>query len=178
MQQVFSVGDIRPSQVEEPEARAALVWILGQFGEHIQSERARDAWPTLCLSSTVSCRRPTNFLSFAPPLSHHLYLPPSRPPAPSAAPYLLQPLADSFSTEPPAVRLALLTAAAKLFFRRPPEAQKLLGACVVAGLGDSDQDVHDRALLYYRWVCFFLIFFGGGPELDGWAGAFLAIPHR
>ncbi len=30
------MGDITPSSVIEPEARAALVWILGQFGEHIQ----------------------------------------------------------------------------------------------------------------------------------------------
>jgi hypothetical protein len=50
------------------------------------------------------------------------------------------------------VKLALLTAAAKLFFSRPPEAQKLLGACIAAGLNDTDQDVHDRALLYYRYV--------------------------
>jgi hypothetical protein len=77
--------------------------------------------------------------------------PPLCSPAPPAAPYLLQPLADGFATEPPCVRLALLTAAAKLFFRRPPEARKLLGSCVAAGLSDSDQDVHDRALLYYRW---------------------------
>ncbi|GBF87867.1 beta-adaptin A [Raphidocelis subcapitata] len=101
--EVFSVGDIRPNQVEEPEARAALVWILGQFGAHIPG-----------------------------------------------APYLLQPLVESFPTEPPCVRLALLTAAAKLFFRRPPEARKLLGSCLAAGLSDQDQDVHDRALLYYR----------------------------
>jgi hypothetical protein len=50
------------------------------------------------------------------------------------------------------VKLALLTAAAKLFFSRPPEAQKLLGAALAAGLNDADQDVHDRALLYYRCV--------------------------
>lgn len=48
------------------------------------------------------------------------------------------------------MRLALLTAAAKLFFRRPPEAQRLLGACLAAALGDADPDVRDRALLYYR----------------------------
>jgi hypothetical protein len=48
------------------------------------------------------------------------------------------------------VKLALLTAAAKLFFRRPGESRKLLGACLAGGLNDSDQDVHDRALLYYR----------------------------
>lgn len=36
--QVFSMGDIRPSGVADPEARAALVWILGHFGQHIDSE--------------------------------------------------------------------------------------------------------------------------------------------
>eukprot|EP00246_Nothoceros_aenigmaticus_P013576 TRINITY_DN4752_c0_g1_i1.p1 TRINITY_DN4752_c0_g1~~TRINITY_DN4752_c0_g1_i1.p1 ORF type:complete len:351 (-),score=79.94 TRINITY_DN4752_c0_g1_i1:65-1096(-) len=38
----------------------------------------------------------------------------------------------------------------KIFFKRPPEAQKLLGAALAAGLADPHQDVHDRALLYYR----------------------------
>lgn len=73
----------------------------------------------------------------------------------AGAPYTLQPLADAFGSEPAGVKLALLTAAAKLFFSRPPEAQKLLGACIAAGLNDGDQDVHDRALLYYRcaWGC-------------------------
>lgn len=70
--------------------------------------------------------------------------------AAAAAPYLLQPLADSFGSELPGVKLALLTAAAKLFFVRPAEARKLLGSCLAAGLNDGDQDVHDRALLYYR----------------------------
>lgn len=73
----------------------------------------------------------------------------------AGAPYTLQALADAFGSEPAGVKLALLTAAAKLFFSRPPEAQKLLGACIAAGLNDGDQDVHDRALLYYRcaWGC-------------------------
>ena len=48
------------------------------------------------------------------------------------------------------VRLALLAAAMKLFFRRPPECQKLLGSVLAAASSDTNQDVHDRALLYYR----------------------------
>lgn len=36
--QVFSMGDIRPANVADKEARAALVWILGQFGQHIQGK--------------------------------------------------------------------------------------------------------------------------------------------
>ena len=63
---------------------------------------------------------------------------------------MLEPLAESFCTEDPACRLALLTAGVRLFFKRPPECQRLLGALLGAGIGDSNQDVHDRALLYYR----------------------------
>jgi hypothetical protein len=48
--QVFSMGDIRPSGVADPEARAALVWILGHFGQHIESERRliADSCQLLC----------------------------------------------------------------------------------------------------------------------------------
>ena len=43
------------------------------------------------------------------------------------APYLLEPVVGTFDAEEVPVRLALLSAAAKLFFKRPPECQKLLG---------------------------------------------------
>jgi hypothetical protein len=46
--------------------------------------------------------------------------------------------------------LHLLTAVMKCFFKRPPETQKALGATLAAGLADTHQDVHDRALFYYR----------------------------
>jgi hypothetical protein len=39
--QVFNMGDIQPNKVADPEARAALVWILGQFGKHIESRSRR-----------------------------------------------------------------------------------------------------------------------------------------
>ena len=60
-------------------------------------------------------------------------------------------MAESYSNEEPSVRLALLSAAPKLFFKRPPECQKVLGTLLAAGVVDEDQDVHDRALLYYRY---------------------------
>ncbi len=66
------------------------------------------------------------------------------------APYLLEPLAEGFAEEAVPVRLALLAAVTKLFFRRPPECQKLLGSVLAAASSDTNQDVHDRALLYYR----------------------------
>ena len=40
----------------------------------------------------------------------------------------------------------------QLFFRRPPEAAKLLGSVLAQGVKDAHQDVHDQALAYYRWV--------------------------
>lgn len=45
---------------------------------------------------------------------------------------------------------ALLTAALKLFFKRPPECRKALGNVLSSGASDAAQEVHDRALLYYR----------------------------
>lgn len=100
---IATVNEINPNAITEPAARAALFWIMGQFGQYMQD-----------------------------------------------APYQFEGFAESFSTEPTEVRLALLTAAAQLFFKRPPEAQKMLGMMLVAGLNDTQQEVHDRALLYYR----------------------------
>lgn len=68
------------------------------------------------------------------------------------APYLLELVAADWASQALAVRLALLTAAAKLFFARPPECQRLLGSLLALAAADTDQDVHDRGLLYYRWV--------------------------
>ncbi|MED6109287.1 hypothetical protein PIB30_032054 [Stylosanthes scabra] len=48
------------------------------------------------------------------------------------------------------VRLHLLTAVMKCFFKRAPETQKALGAALAAGLADFHQDIRDRALFYYR----------------------------
>ena len=66
------------------------------------------------------------------------------------SPYLLEPIVHSFSAEPSPVRLAMLSAVAKLFFKRPPECQLLLGSVLASAAADPNQDVHDRALLYYR----------------------------
>ena len=66
------------------------------------------------------------------------------------APYLLEECAQGFANEEDEVQLALLSAAMKLFFKRPPECQHLLGAALAAASAETSQDVHDRALLYYR----------------------------
>ncbi|KAG9455810.1 hypothetical protein H6P81_000318 [Aristolochia fimbriata] len=98
------VGNISSKNVQEPKAKAALIWMLGEYSQDM-----------------------------------------------SDAPYILESIVDNWEDEVSAeVRLHLLTAVLKCFFRRPPETQKALGAALAAGLADSHQDVHDRALFYYR----------------------------
>lgn len=98
------IGNISSNNVQEPKAKAALIWMLGEYAQDMQD-----------------------------------------------APYALEGLIDDWEDEiSPEVRLHLLTAVMKCFFRRPPETQKALGAALAAGLADMHQDVHDRALFYYR----------------------------
>lgn len=98
------VGSISSQNVQEPKAKAALIWMLGEYSQDMQD-----------------------------------------------APYILESLTENWEEEPSAeVRLHLLTAVMKCFFKRPPETQKVLGAALAAGLADFHQDVHDRALFYYR----------------------------
>ncbi|GIL71417.1 hypothetical protein Vretimale_2716 [Volvox reticuliferus] len=101
---VGGLGDLAVhANITEPAARAAFMWILGQFGGLVHE-----------------------------------------------APYLLEPFVDGFASEDSSVRLAVLTAAAQLFFRRPAEMKPILGAALSAGIADSHADVRDRALMYYR----------------------------
>ncbi|ONM40061.1 Beta-adaptin-like protein A [Zea mays] len=63
------------------------------------------------------------------------------------APYILENLVENWDEEhSPEVSTSVM----KCFFKRPPETQKALGATLSAGLSDTQQDVHDRALFYYR----------------------------
>ena len=68
------------------------------------------------------------------------------------APYSLERLIDSYDTIKEAeVKIALLMSTMKLFFVRPPEVQRMLGRLLKKATEDvSSQDLHDRALLYYR----------------------------
>ena len=68
------------------------------------------------------------------------------------APYALEKLIDTYdSIGDAAVKLALLSSTVKLFFMRPPEVQRMLGRLLASATDDvSSQDLHDRALLYYR----------------------------
>lgn len=98
------VGSVSTKSVQEPRAKAALVWMLGEYGQEMAD-----------------------------------------------APYVLENLVEGWAEEEsPTVKLEILTAIAKLFFKRPPECQSILGTALNFGLADHHQDVHDRALLYYR----------------------------
>jgi len=68
------------------------------------------------------------------------------------APYVLERIIDSYeNVKDVSVKGALLTATVKLFFQRPPEVQMMLGKLLAKTTeDDSSQDLHDRALLYYR----------------------------
>ncbi|KAJ7965994.1 Beta-adaptin-like protein [Quillaja saponaria] len=98
------VGNISSKNVQEPKAKAALIWMLGEYSQDMHD-----------------------------------------------APYILENLIENWDEEHSAeVRLHLLTAVMKCFFKRAPETQKALGAALASGLADFHQDVHDRALFYYR----------------------------
>jgi len=68
------------------------------------------------------------------------------------APYALERVIDSYDNiTDDGVKTALLAAAVKLFFQRPPEMQQMLGRLFKKATEDvSSQDLHDRALFYYR----------------------------
>lgn len=68
------------------------------------------------------------------------------------APYALEKVIDSYeSISDSGVKTALLAATVKLFFQRPPEVKNMLGRLLKKATEDvSSQDLHDRALFYYR----------------------------
>ena len=92
--------------LEEPDAKAAMVWIIGEYAERIDN-----------------------------------------------AAELLGYLLDNFLDEPVAVQLQLLTAAVKLFLKKPgqPDAQTMISTVLTAATQQTDNpDLRDRAYLYWR----------------------------
>ena len=92
-------------EAEEPAARAALIWLVGEYSREI-----------------------------------------------TEAPYMLEAIVDDYEDEASSeVKLALLTAAVKVFFQRPPEMHRALGRLLSVATNDiASQEVHDRALFYFR----------------------------
>eukprot|EP01038_Epipyxis_sp_PR26KG_P005129 gene5129-7145_t len=92
-------------RVEDPDAKSALIWMLGEFGEHVIE-----------------------------------------------APYILESIIDNYNDESSEeIKLQVLSSAMKLFCKRPPEMQAMLGRLLNDAVNaTTNQDLHDRALLYYR----------------------------
>jgi len=64
---------------------------------------------------------------------------------------VLESLVEHFEDETVQVKMALLTSAMRLFFKRPPEMQNILGTVISKAINlQENPDLHDRALLYYR----------------------------
>jgi len=68
------------------------------------------------------------------------------------APYILESYIDGYDMEESSeVKLEMLVAAMKLFFKKAPEVQRMLGRLLHSAINDITKvDVRDRAVLYYR----------------------------
>jgi len=68
------------------------------------------------------------------------------------APYILEEYIDRYQEEASSeVKLELLSATMKLFFKRAPEVQKMLGRLLNSAIADTNKiDIRDRAVFYYR----------------------------
>lgn len=90
--------------LDEPEAKASMVWIIGEYAARIEN-----------------------------------------------APELLDGFVRSFSDEPPAVQLQLLTATVKLFLRRPDESKEMVTKVLDLATESTDNpDLRDRGYVYWR----------------------------
>lgn len=91
-------------EIDEPESRAAIVWILGEYSDKI------------------------------PPIKS-----------------LIAPFCRSFLEEGTQVQLQILTAAVKLYIKRPDEGKELIHELLQTATSKSDNaDIRDRAYVYWR----------------------------
>lgn len=134
---------VRSGEVESGEAKAALVWVLGEFGE---GDASIPEAPYLTRPYVCEQRQGNLSLLYGsrdaekPEVGVRRFR------------YLIEEMIDEWEEEKdPAVKTELLTAAMKLFFVRAGEMQLMLGRLLKAATADAaDVDVHDRALFYYR----------------------------
>ena len=68
------------------------------------------------------------------------------------APYILEQYIDGYDDEGSSeVKLEMLSATMKLFFKKAPEVQKMLGRLLLSAVNDTTKiDVRDRGVFYYR----------------------------
>lgn len=107
--------------LDEPEAKAAIIWIVGQYAERI--ENAEDLMENLTYS----------FLEESTEVRPNLYW------------------SFSLMTAFPQVQLALVTASVKFFIQRPNQGQKLVQKVLKWATEDIDNpDLRDRGYMYWR----------------------------
>jgi len=139
-------------------AQRMVEWLDFYSVDHIPSEAATALTqmvrkhPTLKPMCSISLARTLRYLKESAGKASVIYLLGECGETVAEAPYALEKLIDTYSTiKDVSVKMALLNATMKLFFKRPPEVQRMLGRLLHAATDDvSSQDLHDRALLYYR----------------------------
>ena len=68
-----------------------------------------------------------------------------------AAPYILERFIEMVREEPSSrIQASLLAASTKLFVKRPPECQELLGRVLEMCVNSDDVELQDRAIVYYQ----------------------------
>ena len=69
------------------------------------------------------------------------------------APYAMEKIIDAYADQSLMVKSALLSSTVRLFFQQPVQCQRMLGRLLQHATNDvSSQNLHDRALLYYRML--------------------------
>lgn len=117
-------------RVEEPHAKAAVIWMIGHFGEFI----AKAPYMLEPLIDGVTAGTETA-------VSVRL----------EVTKRMTAGRRDSVLTHSHSHHCQLLTATTKLLFKRGPEVQHMLGRLLKACLEDvTSASVHDRALMYFR----------------------------
>lgn len=116
------VGNVSSTNVEDKNAKSALIWMLGEYGNHMSDspyvlEKYVERWEEE-ESPEVNKKKQeeTTLICFI------------------------------ISYLRAQVRLELLTGISKLFFKRPPECQQILGKALAFGLADQNQ-VHLEILV-------------------------------
>lgn len=143
-------------RMEDAQGRAAVVWMLGEYGHLIEDAPylLEPLIDSLAASASTSASSAAHAAQAAAAVSYKTGE--------------LAGVGGGVEAESDLVRNELLTATLKLFFKRPPEVQKMLGrllkACLSAPPSPTDAiaaaaappppsasaSVRDRALLYYR----------------------------
>jgi hypothetical protein len=137
------VGGVGKESVQEPKAKCALVWMLGEYSYDMPDapyvlEEFVKGWTeeeaeVLSLTIVLFIRFSIYFVGLFSPSFESAF---------DVTPY--QQVRDSIKVaaavlRPLQVRLELLTATAKCFFKRPPETISTLGAALSSGIADANQ---------------------------------------